>query len=558
MRIKFKIGQEYFAQRILDTARFFKEEIKLFYTPHTIYLESSEEFLKRLEGEIFNSLFFEGVEVVKELEGEEFKKTIPFNLFLCPRCLKEMVEPSSRRYFYPFTMCNSCGTQAQLLFSYPYNRENSLLSIFRPCPDCIAEKESNPFRKDFELISCTQCNIPIKLTGKNKEFYANESSEYKQIFKLLAKAIQQGEKVVIKTFRGYKRFFKNYHPNAKALLLKPSTLFNCDPAALFSIERPFLYLASKEDVEGVGAYDGFTFLLLVALGEDVIYFDEEIKDYSLKCDFDLTPSFYPSPKLFIHKGKKLFKEIPYPVRVSSKKVVLFGELLQYEGVIDKVEKFKEVTASTIYTFKKEPIEHNNIVQLDLGKVYTNCLLQNQKEIASLYFTSLPRFYIANSNQVKEVFRFKEVEFKGVKKVSLKFKEKFPNRFEKFLEEKDFLIKAGKLLGVDSFEELNLLSMRYKGKGGLSIDCRLVDKNFDYESFYSSIMSFIIAEAKEELIAYSIFESLGDFFSTQLLTLPPAQKAIFGEYMANKPFLDKLKIKDFSYPRRFPIDRVVEF
>ena len=36
---------------------------------------------------------------------------LPINIAPCPSCQKEMFDVSSRRFYYPFTSCNNCGSQ---------------------------------------------------------------------------------------------------------------------------------------------------------------------------------------------------------------------------------------------------------------------------------------------------------------------------------------------------------------------------------------------------------------------------------------------------------------
>ena len=51
-----------------------------------------------------------------ELEGEpesipDCEVEYPVSLGLCPSCQKEMFDPSSKLYYYPFSQCAHCGGQ---------------------------------------------------------------------------------------------------------------------------------------------------------------------------------------------------------------------------------------------------------------------------------------------------------------------------------------------------------------------------------------------------------------------------------------------------------------
>ncbi len=569
-------GGEHFLRQIQSIARACGEDIALWIEDERLFLEfQREEFAKALEKELFNSIYFEGVQKVDEHQGEPFEAKLPSNVSLCPRCIQEMLDPTSRRFYYPFTMCNACGSQASFLVRYPFRRSNTLLSIFRPCGRCQEEQKQNPYRKDFALISCTECNIPVRLSNRSgtKVLWANESKEYEEIFALAAAAIAKGESVSIKTSRGYKRFFKEFQEGAKALILRPSDeflLLGLEKRALFSIERPLIYLSQSDGkvIEAAAVWDGMTLLLGSKLKSNTIYFDEK-KEADLKIDYDLPVRFYEAPRLFINKHHKLLKvqsEQLFPKRVNSSKTALFGEWLEYDGIIDKVECFEEVATDRIYVFKEEPIEHSKVVRLDIAKAFIQRVAKQEglQSVVGVWFGDEVKFTLLQGGAMREIFSFGEVRFEGEKKVAKRFRECFEDRMKAFESEKNFLLKAARLLGVDGdFEAFNLLAHHYGGKGGVSVDCKVSEDGFDWESFYSSIMSFILAEAKKELIAYSIFESLGEFLSSQAVEVQRKTKAqgvvLAGKYICNSPFFSRFSrnVRDVKYPKGFWVDEVVE-
>ena len=57
------------------------------------------------------------------------KDHLPLNIAPCPTCQKEMFDVSSRRYYYPFTSCNHCGSQHPFLTKYPYERANTSMKF---------------------------------------------------------------------------------------------------------------------------------------------------------------------------------------------------------------------------------------------------------------------------------------------------------------------------------------------------------------------------------------------------------------------------------------------
>jgi hypothetical protein len=86
-----------------------------------------------------------------------------------------------------------------------------------------------------------------------------------------------------------------------------------------------------------------------------------------------------------------------------------------------------------------------------------------------------------------------------------------------------------------YKALNNKSLKFIGKGGLKIDTKTKDNRFDNYAFLASIISFTLADVDTDLLAYSIFESLGDYFSTivELKSRSGADKFLLcGEYFGN--------------------------
>ncbi len=570
LRFRFEATTTYFLDRIRSLAM--QCGVKLMDSYRFPYLfiefEESEEFLQRLDNSLFNSLFFKSVDVVDSSEGSKLS-SLPSSVYLCPQCLQELLDPSSRRYYYPFINCNSCGYRSALLTSYPQKCSNTLLNFFKLCEACQEEQKHNPFRKDSPYISCIDCNVPLKLSNKSgsKLLYANSKDEYKRVFELLGAALQKGERVLVKTFRGWKRF--GLQKCDFAMLTRPSEEFLLlakEKRALFSIERPMMYLtrSSGEVVRGVGVWDAFTTLLAKESGADVIYFDEKQDDYTLRLDFDLPITFYEAPFLFLNRHFQCFKEGEslFPKFISSDKTALFEEFLLHQNIIDKLEHFDEVETKEIVVFQDEPIEHFNIKRLPKEEaIFLGVLKENEitKRSVGVYFGEEIKFFLYDKG-VRQIFAFGKPGNVIERPVVKRFREQYPDRFAAFLDEEHFLLKAARLLGfAGDMEQFNLFSLQFGGKGGVSIDCGVGEEGFDYSAFYASIMSFVLAEAKPTLIAYSIFESLGEYLSNQAVEIlrksEAAHIALFGRYITNHPFFSRFvrNTREVKLPRQFPID-----
>ena len=65
-----------------------------------------------------------------------------------PDCLRELFDPSDRRYLYPFINCTNCGPRFTIVEDIPYDRPKTTMARFVMCADCIAEY-INPFVRRF-------------------------------------------------------------------------------------------------------------------------------------------------------------------------------------------------------------------------------------------------------------------------------------------------------------------------------------------------------------------------------------------------------------------------
>ena len=107
---------------------------------------------------------FAGFEIVhSEAVAGAFQPISP-DVSICPDCLRELFDPSNRRYRYPFINCTNCGPRFTIITDIPYDRPNTTMSPFEMCPDCAAEY-TNPLDRRFHAqpVACPVCGPQVWL-----------------------------------------------------------------------------------------------------------------------------------------------------------------------------------------------------------------------------------------------------------------------------------------------------------------------------------------------------------------------------------------------------------
>lgn len=99
------------------------------------------------------------------------RSQIPPDVGVCDDCLHEVLNSSSRWYKYPFNSCAWCGPRFTMLYSVPYDRENTAMRDFPLCSECLREylDSGNARRFHAEGISCSTCGPRLKLLKPSGE-----------------------------------------------------------------------------------------------------------------------------------------------------------------------------------------------------------------------------------------------------------------------------------------------------------------------------------------------------------------------------------------------------
>ncbi len=117
----------------------------------------------------------------------------------CDDCLRELFDPTDRRYRYPFLNCTNCGPRLTIIKGAPYDRERTTMAAFAMCPACRSEYDDPTDRRyHAQPIACPSCGPRLQLAdGQGQAF------EDVDPLACAVTALRQGKIVALKSLGGY-------------------------------------------------------------------------------------------------------------------------------------------------------------------------------------------------------------------------------------------------------------------------------------------------------------------------------------------------------------------
>ncbi|MCR5625866.1 MAG: carbamoyltransferase HypF, partial [Lachnospiraceae bacterium] len=114
-----------------------------------------------------------------EEAGYSYLPSMLPDLGICRSCLNELYDKGNVRYRYPLISCSHCGPRFTITRRYPYDRENTTMSDFELCSDCLEEYNDieNVKRHHAQTISCHNCGPQYVLTKGDMVFEKSDAVE---------------------------------------------------------------------------------------------------------------------------------------------------------------------------------------------------------------------------------------------------------------------------------------------------------------------------------------------------------------------------------------------
>jgi hydrogenase maturation protein HypF len=157
-------------------------------------------FIQSLEASFFDPLGFDAFEIWESEDDGTLEAYIPADIATCSECLKEVFDPTDRRYLYPFTNCTHCGPRYSIIYALPYDRCNTTMHVFEMCEKCRQEYEDPGDRRfHAQPNACPTCGPHVQLWDRN----GNTIAQHHEAIVQTAHAVLDGAIVAVKGLGGF-------------------------------------------------------------------------------------------------------------------------------------------------------------------------------------------------------------------------------------------------------------------------------------------------------------------------------------------------------------------
>ena len=142
---------------------------------------------------------YKNFEIRHSIAEEGKYQLISPDIATCQACLNELLNPSDRRYRYPFTNCTNCGPRFTIIEDIPYDRPETTMRYFQMCSQCQAEYE-NPLDRRFHAQpnACPKCGPKVELVDNQGKRVAGSDA-----LASASQLLKRGKIVAVKGLGGF-------------------------------------------------------------------------------------------------------------------------------------------------------------------------------------------------------------------------------------------------------------------------------------------------------------------------------------------------------------------
>lgn len=190
--------------------------------------------------------------ILESKRGKKIKTILPPDVTVCDACLRELFDPKSRYYLYPFLNCTQCGPRLTVTFNLPYDRSQTAMKDFVFCAACKKDYlDPNNRRYHAQPTACEQCGpqLSMPIAEVAKQIVAGKIIAMKGLggYQLICAASQE---------RTVKALRKRKHRDAKPFALMALNMASARRIVkinkqaeklLTSQERPIVLLPKKKN-----------------------------------------------------------------------------------------------------------------------------------------------------------------------------------------------------------------------------------------------------------------------------------------------------------------------
>lgn len=121
------------------------------------------------------------------------------DMCICPQCHEELLDPSNRRFRYPFINCTNCGPRFTIIRDIPYDRPFTTMSEFVMCDACAAEyRDPTDRRYHAQPTACPICGPRVNYVESGIQQVSDELA-----IQAARSAIKAGKILAVKGLGGY-------------------------------------------------------------------------------------------------------------------------------------------------------------------------------------------------------------------------------------------------------------------------------------------------------------------------------------------------------------------